>query len=175
MRKSVLFIFVIFLLGIFISCDSTNKGSTAEEDQTKKTDKILDEINAELGLPDITNFQMKRTMKMVNELCDKADLICYAYLQAEYSGKLVYIGRCIGFGVPFSAQYTNPEKLVHTDLGQYNGNTTLPQADPNGLYMPTSSQATWLLMVNPANGDQELVYFESTINVSTFPLHKMKE
>ena len=174
MKKSVLFLFVIFLVGIFISCDTSNKGSTAEEQQTKQTDKILNEINAEIGLPDIVNFQQKRTMKMVFELSDQADLVCYAYLQSEYSGKLVYIGRCIGFGVPFSAQYTNPQKLVQTDLGQYSGSMTLPQADPNGLYMPTSSSATWLLMVDPKTGEPWPVLFEPLLTVSPFPLHDIK-
>lgn len=69
------------------------------------------------------------------------------------------------FGVPFSAQYTNPEKYIrHTG-------TILPQADPNGLYMPVSSSATWLMMIDPETKEARPVYIEPEIVVSPFKLH----
>ena len=47
----------------------------------------------------------------------------------------------------------------------------LPQPDPNGLFMPTSSSATWLMMVDPNGGKPRPVYIEPEIVVSPFPLH----
>ncbi len=81
-----------------------------------------------------------------------------------------FIGKCIGYGIPFSAQFTNPEVVVHEQ--SYSGGSfgTLPQADPNGLFMPTSSSATWLMMMDPKTGKPRPVYIEPEIVVSPFPL-----
>ena len=119
---------------LFGSCN-LEKIYTTEQKQTAKTEKILAEIDRQVDLPNLTNFQQKKLMKQIYELCDREDLICYAYIKSDYQGKLVYIGKCIGFGVPFSAQYTNPEKIAAS--GHNYGYAVVPQADPNGLCMPT--------------------------------------
>jgi hypothetical protein len=103
---------------------------------------------------------------MIFELCDKEDLITYAYIKSDYQGKLMFIGKCIGYGIPFSAQYTNPERTTNRT------GITLPQADPNGLFMPTTSSATWLIMIDPKTNEPRPVYIEPEIVVSPFPLHK---
>jgi hypothetical protein len=171
MKNLFILIGIIFLIGCCNSCDENRKEATAEQRQAKQTNQILSEIDRQLGLPNMSNFQQKKLMKMVYELCDKEDLICYAYIKSDYHGKLFYIGKCIGFGVPFSAQYTNPEKVVHKETYQGGSYGTLPQADPNGLYMPTSSSATWLMMIDPKDNKPRPVYLEPEIVVSPFPLH----
>ncbi|KKL63050.1 hypothetical protein LCGC14_2179040 [marine sediment metagenome] len=182
-KKQFFIVFSIMLLSLVFmaeTCDSNDK-NTAETKQAAQTEQILDEVNREIGLPNMVNFQQKKLMKMVYELSDRTDLVCYAYLQSEYSGKLVYIGRCIGFGVPFSAQYTNPFKVIDPDHipGQDYSTSegtpvVIPQADPNALYMPTSSSATWLLMVNPETNEPAPVFIEPLLTVSPFPLHNIK-
>lgn len=47
----------------------------------------------------------------------------------------------------------------------------LPQADPNGLFMPTSSSVTWLIMIDPKTNEPRPVYIEPEIVVGPFPLH----
>jgi len=165
MKKSIL---VLLALAVVMG-GCVEQKSTAEADQTQKTNQILDEINREIGLPNLVNFQQKKLMKMVYELCDKENLICYAYIKSDYQGKLMFIGKCVGFGVPFSAQYTNPEKIAAASHGY--GYATLPQADPNGLYMPTSSSATWLMMIDPKTNEPRPVYIEPEIVVSPFALN----
>ena len=105
---------------------------------------------------------------MIFELRDKSDLVCYAYIKSDYQGTLVFIGKCIGFGLPYSVQYTNPMVTKRTYQGGYE---ILPQADPNGLFMPSGLSATWLMMVDPKTGDAKPVYIEPEIVVSPFPLH----
>ena len=61
-------------------------------------------------MPAINHFQERKLLKTVLELRDKENLICYAYLWAENPGKLVYIGKCIGFGIPYATEFTNPQK-----------------------------------------------------------------
>jgi len=133
--------------------------------QAKQTQELMKEAQNQIGLPNIKNFQQKKIMKMIYEETDREDLICYAYIVAKYSGKLIFIGRCVGYGVPFSAQYTNPMRVVSHASG-----IVLPQPDPNGLFMPTSSSGTWLLLIDPKTNKPRPVYIEPEIIVSPFPL-----
>lgn len=166
MRKIILLLFICSLF----SCVEVEK--TSDTNIQIESERLLNEAARETGLPNITNFQQKKLMKMIYELCDKSDLICHAYLFSEYSSKLIYLGKCIGFGIPFSAQYSNPEKSFR-DPNSYNGTPSLkmPQAEPNGLFMPTSSSATWLMMIDPETNKPEPVYFEPEIIVSPFMIN----
>ncbi len=167
MKKIAMILLVVAVVFTFFqACDAPQQ--TSDRVQAAQTEQMLQELNREVGLPNITNFQQKKLMKMIMEECDKESLICYAYLQSEMTGKLVYIGKYLGYGIPFSAQFTNPEKIAYK---QHNvGAVTLPQADPNGLFMPTSSSATWLLMVDDTNTPR-VVYLEPSIVVSPFKLN----
>lgn len=164
-------IVVILALFSFFGCDNTSNDT--DKIQAEQTEKLISEAQRQVGMPNIHNFQQRKLMKMVYELCDKEDLVCYAYIKSDYHGKLFFIGKCIGFGIPYSAQYTNPEKIAikSHDVGVL----SLPQPDPNGLYMPTASSATWLMMINPDTKEIHPVYLEPEIVVSPFPLHLSKE
>ena len=166
--KKILSIFIILFFVIFmVACQ--DRESDAERDQQIKTQEILKEVNNQLGLPAIKNFQEKKLAKMIFELRDQENLVCYAYIKSDYQGKLCFIGKCIGFGLPYSVQYTNPEKIAKSYT--QGGFAILPQADPNGLYMPTGLSATWLMMVDPKTKKTRPVYIEPEIVVSPFPLH----
>lgn len=162
MRKAIV-IFMCLMMFCFVGC---NYEKSADKKQSEKTEQLMQEVDRQVGMPNIMNFQQKKLMKMVYELCDKEDLITYAYIKSDYQGKLFFIGKCIGFGIPFSAQYTNPERVYALHHG-----ITLPQPDPNGLFMPTSSSATWLMMIDPKTNKPRPVYIEPEIVVSPFPLH----
>ena len=154
MKKFTIFAVILLVFTLALSaCDNT-----ADDIEEKATNEIRKEALRQAGLPNIVNFQQKKTLKMILELCDKENLICYAYLYNKMTGKLVFIGKCIGYGIPFSAQYTNPERAV-------NGRV-LPQPDPNGLFMPSSSQATWLLWIDPRTNKTRVIYCEPSILVS---------
>ena len=176
MRKFIIVLAIIFMSVSFLTSCMKDTSSQAEQDQTLETNRILEEINREIGLPNIVNFQQKKLMKMVFEMCDKADLLCYAYLQCNYTGELIYLGKCIGYGVPFSDQYTSPLKVIDVDrikgmrADQGADIQVVPQADPNGLYMPTSSDATWLLVVDPRTNESGLAYIEHRISVFPFKI-----
>jgi len=151
-----LFLFAITSL-VFFSCDET-----AKQKEAKKTEQLMKEMQASVGMPSITNYQEKRWAKMIFELRDKSDLVTYAYI-VDMNGNLHYIGKCIGYGLPYSVQYTAPETYY------YKG-ATLPQADPNGLYMPEGLSATWLMMEDPSTKEIKPVYVEQEILVSPFKL-----
>jgi hypothetical protein len=175
MRKSMSFLLVALVATfMFTGCleNATPKAPTADQVLQRQTEQAMAEANRQSGMPDIKNFKQKKTLKLIQELCDSEDLICYAYLWSEIKAEAVFIGKCAGYGIPFSAQYTSPEKFGTVDGGEYGARNpyTLPQPDPNGLFMPTSSDATWLLMFDEA-GEIHPVYFEPKIIVSPFPLN----
>ena len=147
------------------SCAERSKSSN--RDMAEKQEQLMSEANRQLGMPAITNFQERRLAKMIFELRDKEDLVCYAYIVSQMQGKLVFIGKCIGYGLPYSTQYTNPEKLERV----YNhGVYTVPQADPNGLFMPSGLSATRLMMLDPKTNEPKPVYLLPAIIVSPFKL-----
>ena len=163
---------VVAIIGIVAACVLPTTGcitenTSADAVQAKLTKESLKEANKQIGMPNIVNFKQKKTLKMIYELCDKANLICYAYLKSDYTGELTLLGKCAGYGIPFSAQFTSPEKIITA----YGHRFTMPQADPNALFMPTSSSATWLIMINPETQEPAVVYIEPEIVVSPFPLH----
>jgi hypothetical protein len=120
------------------------------------------QANTEIGMPNVTEFFEKKMLKEIIEMRDDSKLICYAYTKNEYTGKYIYIGKCMGFGIPYSTQYTNPSKSEkYYSGGDY---YILPQADPNGLYSSGSTSATWLMMVGDS-GDTYISYCEETITV----------
>lgn len=168
MRYTILSIIALIL---FVSCDLESAPPSSDQQQAAQTEQALSEAQRQIGMPNIVNFQQRKLMKLIYEMCDKEDLICYAYIKSDYNGKLVFIGKCIGFGIPFSAQFTNPEKVVHECKYEGGSFGTLPQADPNGLFMPTSSSATWLMMIDPKTNKPRPVYIEPEIIVSPFELN----
>jgi hypothetical protein len=50
------------------------------------------------------------------------------------------------------------------------GITTLPQADPNGLFSPAAADGTWVLCLNPRTRELSPLYVEPRIISSPFPL-----
>jgi len=168
MKKVFLIAVLTAILPLMIGCEPEEK--TADEIQKRQTEQLMSEAQRQVGMPNIVNFQQRKLMKMIYELTDREDLICYAYIQSQYTGKLVFLGRCVGFGIPFSAQYTNPMKAEKISCGGRVGLVTLPQPDPNGLFMPTSSSATWLMLIDPETNKPRPVYVEPPIVVSPFPL-----
>lgn len=156
---------LITLLFVLTGCDDRNNSSADVEAQ--KTEQIMKDMAASVGMPSITNYQEKRWAKMIFELRDKSDLVTYAYI-VDMNGNLHFIGKCIGYGLPYSVQYTAPQKIA--SQGHNYGYAILPQADPNGLYMPDGLSATWLMMEDPETGEIKPVYIEQEIMVSPFRL-----
>lgn len=173
-------IIALFLGGKSWGMGAGPKKPSSDTIQADQTKTALSEAQRQVGMPNIVNWQQRKLMKLIYELCDKEDLICYAYIKSDYQGKLVFIGKCLGYGIPFSAQFTNPMRIWDQEReggasGKVNDSGELqviPQADPNGLFMPTSSSATWLMMIDPKDNKPRAVYIEPEIVVSPFPLHE---
>lgn len=151
---------LIFALPLALAaCDATPPG--ADQVEAKRTSQQAAAAAREVGQPAITNFYEKRLLKEIYERRDQADLGTFAYVQG-LDGRLTCLGRAVGYGVPYSTQYVNPQRVIYHGLA-------IPQPEPNGLFTPDGMSATWLQLVDP-KGDVHVVYVEPTIVVSPFPL-----
>lgn len=158
---------------LFVNCDYQ---PSSDEVQQERQEQILKEGTAETGMPNVTHFRQRKLMKYIIEMCDK-EVSTFSYLEnmsptivkghTALGGKLTYLGPTVGFGLPYSTQYTNPEKVLHPYSGAY---LTLPQADPDGLFKPTSAEGTWLIMLNPDTKQAEPVYVEPRVVTVPFKL-----
>lgn len=162
--KKYITIFSLLILAVFIMSNSGCGEPSADMQLQQQTESHMQEANMQVGYPAIINFQEKKLVKMIMELRDQEDLICHAYLVNTMNGTVgQYLGKCIGYGLPYATQFSNPEKrnLIHA----YN----LPQPEPNGLFMPDGLSATWLLLLDE-KGDPHPTYIEPEIIVSPFKL-----
>lgn len=168
MRTSFYVLIITTIMVIAMSNSSCERTVSSNDLLAQKQEQLMVEANAEIGMPAIKNFQERKLMKMILELRDQENLVCYAYIIPEMTGKPVFLGKCIGYGLPYATQYTNPMK---TESSYQGGFEILPQADPNGLFMPASADGTWLMMIDPNTNEPRPVYCEPKVLVSPFKLN----
>ena len=141
--------------------------NSADRQQRHDTDRALAEAHRQVGMPDITRFTERKLARDILELRDK-EITTYVYI-VNWQGELIYLGEALGFGLPYSVQYTNPVKRAHS-----HSEVTFAQADPNGLFMPSGLSATWIMLKGP-DGEIHAVYVEPQIIVSPFQLQAVKQ
>ena len=162
----------VFLLATMISVallstSCVERTQSSDQKASAQQEQLAKELAAQTGMPSVKNATMKKQLKMIIEECDKQNLICYAYIVPEMTGKPVFLGKCLGYGIPYATQYTNPEKIARES--QY-GIAVLPQADPDGLFKPGSADGTWLLLIDSATGEPHPVFCEPKVLVTPFKL-----
>lgn len=165
MKKLLMMTCCVFSL---TACNIEQDNNKAEDEQSRTTKKIQAEANKQVGMPDIINFQERRFAKMILEMRDKA-ITTYTYF-IDLNGKMHFICESVGYGLPYSVQYTNPVKIEDDPNGSVDaGSAITPQAEPNGLYMPDGLSATWVLCADKKGGVQP-IYVEPQIIVSPFKM-----
>ena len=163
MRKLFKIGFICLLGMAFVACQPQAK--TSDERQRVATEKLVQQANDQIGMPNIKNFSEKRLAKYIMELREDASLVTYAYT-VDMNGNKHLLCESLGYGLPYAVQYVNP---VKAKWGHNGAALTIPQAEPNGLFMPDALSATWILC-NDGKGGSQPVYVEPSIIVSPFKL-----
>jgi hypothetical protein len=159
-------IIILTLVSILLSgCHSSPL--TSDQVQRQQQEAIAAQGNAVVGMPAIVNYQEKRILKDIYEMRDNA-IVTITYTQ-DMNGNLHKLCDSIGYGIPTATQYTNPMKIVNACAGA-NCPQVLPQADPNGLFSPSSAEGTWVICKAPNGTKTSPVYSEPRIIVSSFAL-----
>lgn len=164
MKKLLLLLMVVMLVVGCVGCVSETK--SIDSQQAEVTKELQNQMNQEIGMPNITEFYEKKMLKKIYELRDDSKLVTYTYT-TNLEGKKIFQFKSIGYGLPMSVQFSNPQKIAHNvgDFGQYADDILMPQAEPNGLFMPEGLSATWIMRINE-DGNIEPVYMEEEIFVS---------
>lgn len=163
MRSKTTLILALSVITMGADCAGT---PSAEKEQRAATRLLQSEAQAQVGMPDILNWTERRQMKDILELRDQPQLSTYTYI-VNMAGELLPLCHSIGYGLPYAVQYTSPSYHLDEPDG---GDLAMPQPDPNGLYMPGESSATWVLCVDPETGEPDPVYVEPSIIVTRFEL-----
>jgi hypothetical protein len=162
-----LFASITLLMGDGGDCSGT---PTADQRERQATEQLTGQASVQLGLPGITNFTEKRQLKMLYELRDSANLVTYAYYLDLNGGKhKICPATSVGYGLPYATQYSNPQKDAFYTSGS-SQHLAMPQAEPNGLYMPAAAEGTWVICLDPDGKKLDPVYVEPRVIVSPFPM-----
>lgn len=137
--------------------------SACASEESEYTTDLKNDIFAKYGLPNVDTYFEYSQLKEIYELRDDPNLICYWYTKNDMSGKWIYQGHCIGYGIPYAASITADE--AWQEISGWNWGTA-PQAEPNGLYTNgLSTSATWILSADES-GSISPIYVESEITVT---------
>jgi hypothetical protein len=149
--------------------------NSTDEAVAEQMERLLAEGERQTGLPGITSFTERRAVRYLYELRDQPEYQTYTYLFVPMTGTLVKLCDSIGYGINASIQYSNPEKTVDQGPRFEHGYMTMPQAEPNGLFMPEGLAATYVLCINTGPDAEaepvKAVYIEPEIIVSPFELN----
>jgi hypothetical protein len=156
---------VLLAMVLCVACEETSPSS--DRVQAAATEALAQQRNAAVGMPAISNFTEAKLVKMLYELRDQADLPTFTYI-VDMNGGHHLVCKSIGYGIPYSVQSTNPQRTI-ARLGS-GGVEQLPQAEPNGLFMPDALSATWVMCAAPNGEGVKPVYVEPQILVSPYAL-----
>lgn len=174
-------IIAVLLFG-FVACKGPS-GETASSQATEGVTQILNELYASVGIPEITNYQEYKFAKYLMELRDER-ITTWTYTVDE-QGRRHFVCKSVGFGLPYGVQLTPSEVPVwkkydsSTDHDDY----TVPQAEPNGLYVPENVQATWILCkdedepmgVSPRYSEPSLMVSNDSLEYAIYPQGRKPE
>lgn len=154
---------------VLAGCDEV---PSSDAKMNRQQEQLSAEAASQVGMPSIVNFQEKRMMKQIIELRDRA-ISTQTYV-IDLNGRLHKLCDSVGYGLPYSTQYTNPQKDIYYGTSSAS-HMAMPQADPNGLFSPSSADGTWVLCRDPEkdkakNRGVMPIYVEPHVVVSPFPL-----
>lgn len=157
-------------------CGQSQGSNPAGEREAEATRTAMNSADREAGMPRIMNFAQRKLLKNAYEDMDQTTLT-YVYTQA-LDGKFVCLGQALGYGVSLGTQFTASHYPQRIQIPYANG--TFPsgygeiyeqdQPEPNGLYSPSSGDATIVDLINPANGEAHTAVMEPKIVTLPFEL-----
>lgn len=138
---------------------------TSDKAMRQQSEQQQKDIDMQAGFPAIVNGFEKRMVRMLYEMRDDPEYRTHTYI-VTMTGEFIKVCDSVGYGINASIQFSNPSKpyrYSNTSIGY-----AMPQAEPNGLFMPEGLAATYVMCIN----GEELnpVYVEPEVLVSPFPM-----
>lgn len=167
-RLGLLILLAISML--FSACDDI-QSPTSDQKEQAATRRLTEQATQQVGMPGVTRFTEKKIVAKLYELRDQ-NVSTYTYVP-DMNGRLFHLCDSLGYGLPYGVQFSNPEQMVNGN-SEWNPRYLLPQAEPNGLFMPPSAEGTWVICGTDA-GKITPVYVEPRVIVSPFKLNSVGE
>jgi hypothetical protein len=164
MSRAITYVLIVAVAILTMGASECSSSKTPDTIQKEQTQQMAAEAQRQTGMPGITNFTERKFVKYLYELRDREGYGTYTYI-VDLNGGLHFVCESVGFGIPYSAQYVNSERIWTATNGR---GGTIPQPEPNGLFVPDGLSATWVLCSN--EGKVQPVYVEPQILVSPFPM-----
>jgi hypothetical protein len=98
----------------------------------------------------------------------------FSVVQSEYTGKVLWSCPSLGFPLPYATQLTNPLQVIGRTYTSGQGSVAavaIAQQEPNGLFTPAQSDATWVPCVDE-KGRITPVYEEKHVTVFLRPVEE---
>lgn len=159
---------------------------TSSDIQRDRQETQVNEGVAEVGVPAIKNFRMLKLLKDIQEMQDQTGLVTYTYVEnlvptvmsghTARGGKFTFFCDSFGYPIPYATQFSASESMQRYQLphrknqARVGGVARLPQAEPNGLFMPASADGTWVVCKDPESDDTGVVYSEPKLVAFPFRL-----
>lgn len=169
MKKTLFSILALAGLGtLAASYAMGQRPASSDAVQNQRQEQQLQQGTATVGIPAIRNWREKRLLKSIYELRDQ-ELRTYTYLVNQATGKPVFFCDSVGFAINDATGFTNPER-IHESGPNY-GYAIMPQAEPNGLYTPSDSNAYWVMCLSSEDQKAVPVFVGTPVIVSPSKLH----
>ena len=110
------------------------------------------------------DFSLERHILIQLYAARQKAMTTYTVVQSPYTGKVLWSCASIGFPIPYATQLTNPNQVQWKSGSQWGASAVLAQQEPNGLFSPASSEATWVPCVDE-RGKITPVYEEKKVTV----------
>ncbi len=164
---------IVALLSLLVMANHSCETRAPSADKSQKQRVEMQQRQAEKAVPPprITKFTQLRDAVRVQEIAD-SNISTWAYYM-DMHGKLHFLCEAKGYGLPYSTQTTNPQKIGAAY--SQGGFAVLPQPEPSALFMPDNVAATWVLCARPDGEGFDAVYWEPDLVVSPFPLQHTGE
>ncbi len=182
MRRNLKIAFGLLALVACTADDCTNTPPpTANQHESAQQNAGLEQVHRNQPAPTV-DWSFDREVVVQMFLARQHGVATYSvvYDQLAAPGSRVeFACPSLGYPVPYSTQITNPhvaEKLV---LGQRQDEpgaarteaVVVDQAEPNGLFPPGSSEATWVPCVGD-NGQLQPQYIEDHVSTFAYPVQE---
>ncbi len=170
MRK--LFFVVLLAIGVALLAGCSQPASQ-NSIETRQQDQGTTQIVRNQPVPDLGGYSRERDLAIRMMLARNNDTVTTWSYIITLSGVVLEVCPSIGYGIPYSAQLTSPDKIIGcTDSNGVTYNPTggcngvVAQSEANTLYTPDSAAATWVMCV--VNGKQVPTYIEDDVDVFTY-------
>lgn len=157
-------------------CMNGTSSNPAAERQAEATRKSMDAADRETGMPRMVNYAQRKLLKNAYEDMDTTTLT-YVYTQA-LDGRFVCLGQALGYGVSLGTQFTAshyPQRITvpYADGSMPNSYGEIyeqDQPEPNGLYSPTTGEATIVDLIDAKTGEAHTAVMEPRIVTIPFKM-----